>query len=142
MSVNPISGTQPASTQTSTTTGASGLTDYNQFLKLFLTQLKYQDPLSPQSQDEFMAQTAQFSALEQLVSLNTRIGELSSATQASAASLIGRTVSGTVTDANGVASDVSGRVAQVDYGKKGALSLGLEDGTTVSFANVTSVAEA
>lgn len=36
----------------------------DQFLKLLVTQLQYQDPLSPQSDAEYAAQLAQFSALE------------------------------------------------------------------------------
>lgn len=40
------------------------------FLKLLVTQLRYQDPLNPMDDTDFIAQTAQFTALEQMQNLN------------------------------------------------------------------------
>jgi flagellar basal-body rod modification protein FlgD len=42
----------------------------DQFLSLLVTQLRYQDPLSPLEPDAFAAQLAQFSTVEQLTQLN------------------------------------------------------------------------
>jgi flagellar basal-body rod modification protein FlgD len=63
------------------------------FLKILLTQLTYQDPLKPMDNQQFMAQIAQFTTLEQTQQLNSKIDALLS-TQASLQSvgLIGRTV--------------------------------------------------
>ncbi|MCL2188151.1 MAG: hypothetical protein FWC16_10275 [Defluviitaleaceae bacterium] len=41
-----------------------------EFLNLLMTQLKFQDPLDPMDDRDFMAQMAQFSALEQMMNLN------------------------------------------------------------------------
>ena len=42
----------------------------NDFLMLLSAQLRHQDPLNPQSDSEFAAQLAQFSALEQMQNMS------------------------------------------------------------------------
>ena len=44
-----------------------------EFLNLLVTQLRYQDPLEPMKDTEFVAQLAQFSSLEQLSNINTSL---------------------------------------------------------------------
>ncbi|MCL1843930.1 MAG: hypothetical protein FWF79_08960 [Defluviitaleaceae bacterium] len=44
--------------------------DRNAFLNLLITQLRHQDPLNPMDDRDFIAQMAQFSALEQMMNLN------------------------------------------------------------------------
>ena len=48
----------------------------NDFLKLLVAQLQNQDPLSPLKNEEFVAQLATFSSLEQLIAINNGIGAL------------------------------------------------------------------
>ena len=46
------------------------------FLKLFVTQLRHQSPLDPLKGHEFVAQLAQFTSLEQLTNLNTSFSDM------------------------------------------------------------------
>ncbi|MEO8453005.1 MAG: flagellar hook capping FlgD N-terminal domain-containing protein [Gemmatimonadota bacterium] len=86
-----------AATQTAGDRKAIGKDD---FLKLLVTQLQHQDPLSPLQPDQFAAQLAQFTSVEQLTKLNDAfalqnqqqvMGTMLSKT-ALGASLIGRTI--------------------------------------------------
>ena len=54
--------------------------DKDSFMLLLVTQFKYQDPLNPMDDKEFIAQMAQFSSLEQLMNLNTSMESLTTAT--------------------------------------------------------------
>lgn len=54
---------------------ASSAVNKDEFLKLFVAQLKNQSPLDPLKGHEFIAQLAQFSTVEQLTSLNTSFAD-------------------------------------------------------------------
>ena len=79
------------------------------FLKILLTQLTYQDPLKPMDNQEFMAQMAQFTSLEQTQQLNEKMSTLI-ANQAALQSvgLIGRTVDITADAGSSVTGSVTG----------------------------------
>lgn len=47
----------------------------DEFLQLLITQLKNQDPLDPMKDEEFAVNLAQFSQLEQLISINDTLGK-------------------------------------------------------------------
>ena len=64
-----------SSGSTTKTTGKSEL-DRDAFLMLLVTQFQYQDPLNPMEDKEFIAQLAQFSALEQSMQMNESITSL------------------------------------------------------------------
>jgi flagellar basal-body rod modification protein FlgD len=81
--------------QLSAITGSSSL-GKEDFLTLLVAQLQNQDPLNPSDPTEFTAQLAQYSSLEQLMSVNENIENLASTSQnqqqLSALGLIGREV--------------------------------------------------
>ncbi|MBI6632202.1 flagellar hook assembly protein FlgD [Pseudomonas paralactis] len=66
------------------------------FLQLLVTQLKNQNPLSPQDNGAFVAQLAQFSSLEGINTLNDSVNNISSNFSSSqalqASSLVGRAI--------------------------------------------------
>jgi len=91
--LNAQAGSYGQQTSSSPTAGMMGKDD---FLKLLVTQLSNQDPLSPMKNEEFVAQLAQFSSLEQLVSVNEGLETLAlgqmSQSSASAVGFIGKSV--------------------------------------------------
>jgi len=63
------------------------------FLKILITQLSYQDPTSPMEDKEFIAQMAQFSTLEQMTGMAKDFSKLTSMLMGNeAASSLGKSV--------------------------------------------------
>lgn len=63
------------------------------FLKLLITQLEHQDPTKPLDDKEFIAQTAQFSSLEQMTEMNRTLSILIDSSKTNLSySLLGRRV--------------------------------------------------
>lgn len=84
-------------------TGADGKTalgslsgNFNNFLKMLMTQLQNQDPTSPMDTNQFTQELVQFSSVEQQITTNTSLTKLIELTQASeviqASSMVGRQV--------------------------------------------------
>ena len=88
---------------TDTLQGSSKQLDQNDFLKLLVTQIQYQDPMNPKSNTDMAAQMAQFTSLTQASRMS------SSLTMLQASSLIGNAVTLHVAgkpEATGVVSGV------------------------------------
>jgi flagellar basal-body rod modification protein FlgD len=71
---------------TSSQTGNKALTslssNFNDFLKMLMTQLQHQDPTSPMNTNEFTSELVQFSSVEQQINTNTSLTQLIQLTQA------------------------------------------------------------
>lgn len=70
--------------------------DKNSFLKLFVAQLKNQDPLNPDDGAEMASKLAQFHSLEEMININKNLGDMfshqKSSTTASQIEFIGKEV--------------------------------------------------
>ena len=73
--------------------------NFNDFLKLLMTQLQHQDPTSPMDTNAFTSQLVQFSSVEQQINTNTSLNKLIEATQGGsvlqASGMVGKTVQAT-----------------------------------------------
>lgn len=99
-SVNPTSAASSAS--------SLGIQD---FLRILTAQLNNQDPLKPMDNQEFVAQLAQFTSLQQTQQMNERLDSLltvQSATQS--IGLIGRTV-----DVQTESGTATGKVTEMSF---------------------------
>lgn len=94
-------------------TGSDSL-DKDAFLQLLVAQMKYQDPLEPTSNTEYISQYATFSELEQMQNMSASMDLFR------ASSLVGETVLLKVTDSQGRTTNVQGNVDYVVYEKNKA----------------------
>ena len=83
--------------------------DKDAFLQLLVAQMKYQDPLEPTSNTEYISQYATFSELEQMQNMSNTM-ELTRA-----ANLVGQTVAVESVDDNGKATSDMGVVDYISY---------------------------
>jgi flagellar basal-body rod modification protein FlgD len=97
------------------------------FLRLLTTQLQYQDPSNPVKNEDFVAQLAQFSSLEQLTTANAQLegvyAALAAMNNASMAALVG--------------TDVVARGDGFTYAGEGEQTLHFDAPTDLSNATVT-----
>ena len=80
-----ITGANAALAPPDSAAGAKRRTDFenigkDDFLKLLVVQLQHQDPLNPLKNEEFIAQLATFSSLEQLIDIRESVQKLVDAT--------------------------------------------------------------
>jgi flagellar basal-body rod modification protein FlgD len=110
--------------------------DKEMFLNLMVAQLRYQDPMNPADSGEFLAQSAQFNALEKMQDVADRTTTLLGVQLAfGASSLVGRHVAYTLADGTVGQGQVSG----VDFAAEGPV---LDvDGVAVPISQVQTVTD-
>jgi flagellar basal-body rod modification protein FlgD len=109
--------------------------DFNSFLTLLTSQLKFQDPMSPMDTTQFTSQLVQFTSVEQQIKQNKNLESLLAMQQtielASASNYIGKTV-----EANGRSVVLSNGAASFSYNlpsdaKSVSIAIKGADGTTL-----------
>lgn len=122
-----------ATQNTTSNSQASSSLDKDAFLQLLVTQMKYQDPLEPTDNTEYVSQLATFSELEEMENFNSN----SSITRAT--SLVGQYVTVNVTGATGETTLKGGKVDYVAI-ENGKAYLNI-DGTNYSIDDLDSVVD-
>lgn len=116
------------------TTAVGNGEDKEMFLNLLVAQLRYQDPSNPADSSEFLAQNAQFTALEKMQEVADQTAALLSAQISfGAAGMVGNNV--TYLKADGTSA--SGVVSSVTYDATGPMLV--VGGETVSLGQISSV---
>jgi flagellar basal-body rod modification protein FlgD len=113
-----------------TTSAVSSASDIQMdYMKLLVTQLQNQDPMSPMDNNQMASQLTSMSELQQMENMNTSFSKVLTATQWSYAnSLLGKEVS--FTDSTNSSTGVSsGTVSKVSTGTDGGLQLTVGDQT-------------
>ncbi|MEA4846526.1 MAG: flagellar hook capping FlgD N-terminal domain-containing protein [Clostridiaceae bacterium] len=132
MSVNSINSTNYTASAASTDRTASTELGKDEFLKLLVTQMRYQDPLEPIDNTEYVSQLAQFSTLEHMSNMSSGISYME------ALSMTGKYITATTTDSTtGESKNVNGVVDSVKL-KSGSAVL-VVAGTEINLDEVTEV---
>jgi len=109
LNIDPVTGLQNASVDTKTKPPSNELGQVD-FMKLIIAQMKNQNPLEPQKDTDFMAQMAQFEALNQMKTMAEGMKVLQGVSElSSATAMIGRTVTGKQVDATPAVRDMVAR---------------------------------
>jgi len=122
---------EQVSTTETTSTNANNNMDKEAFLQLLVAQMKYQDPLEPTSNTEYIAQYAQFSQVEMMQNM---AGTMDTS---AAMALVGKTVTVEVENAAGNTSQITGVVDYVE--KSGTKNLLYIEGVPYNYDNLVNV---
>ncbi|WP_322797294.1 flagellar hook capping FlgD N-terminal domain-containing protein [Tepidiforma sp.] len=123
LQIDPVTGLKNATYTPSTGAPNNELSQVD-FMKLIIAQMRNQNPLEPQKDSDWMAQMAQFEALNQMRAVASGIKVLQGINElTTAAGLIGKTVTGKQVDAIAITRDI---VAREKFGRPFAKLTSLE----------------
>jgi flagellar basal-body rod modification protein FlgD len=136
MSTIPSTNSSNSTTATgsSTSTAAASSLDFNDFINLLATELKYQDPDNPVSGTEYISQMAQLSTLSGISSMNSSLSNVA------AYSMIGKEATYSFTDSSGTTRTGSGIVQSVTN-SAGTTTVNV-GGTSVDYSSIVTVSDA
>ncbi len=131
-----------AKAQSTTSSSDNSTLGKDAFLQLLVTQMQYQDPLDPQDNSEYLAQLAQFSALEQMTNVAEGLTNLSKVVSnidssvliGQLSNMIGQNVSWTTTTST---TDSDGNTQKTSTSYSGKVTgVKISDGTPTVVADV------
>lgn len=106
------------------------------FLQLLVTQLRYQDPLSPMDNKAFISQMAQFSSLEQMNNMNKNMESILRVESLSqGAAMVGKTVETIDAESGEV---ITGKVERVSF-EGGDVFVYLDNDLKIDINDVTAI---
>ena len=132
--ISNVTSSNPGAPVSALTQGPGGKMGKEEFLKLFVAQIRNQDPLNPMQGQEVAAQLAQFSTVEQLLQMNEKMdgqGEANAAViqamnSTAAMGALGRTVLAIGNEVM-VSEEGAGSVNAMVSGSGGAATLRIYD---------------
>lgn len=142
MEVNSATTAASSSSTSSAITGAvnneRGVMNKDDFLKLFLASLQYQDPMSPMETKDMMQQMSQLTMVEQITNLGKVVDNLKTIMQTNpldqGVNYLGKEVSGITSSGE----SVQGQVNEVKV-NQGVLEL-IVNNQTLNIGNISKVA--
>jgi len=114
----------------------NNIVSQDDFIRLFLAQLTFQDPLEPINNEQFLAQMAQFASLEQTRVMNETLEQqtfIQSSDQA--LSMIGRSVEVATQDGG-----VTGTISAISFSQSGAsLTITRDDNSFITNVRLSQI---
>ncbi len=110
------------------------------FMKILIKQLQYQDPLKPMDNQQMVQQISTIRELEMNTRLGSKLEQLTDQQRfGAAAALIGKHVKGAVKDEDGNEFNLEGVVTSVRFTEKGEAILELDNGQSLPLAQLQEV---